>query len=71
MSSPEWIAHMTRALIHLDGSGAIRGATGDLIQRRMDLWASIHMTVLYPRERVKEVLPPLSLATAHRIVLKP
>jgi hypothetical protein len=61
MSSPEWIAHMTRALIHLDGSGAIRGATGDLIQRRMDLWASIHM----------KVLQPLSLATAHRIVLKP
>ena len=29
------------------------------------------MTVLYPRERVKEVLKPLSLATAHRIVLKP
>jgi hypothetical protein len=29
------------------------------------------MTVLYPRERVKEVLRPLSLATAHRIVLKP
>jgi hypothetical protein len=24
-----------------------------------------------PRERVKEVLQPLSLATAHRIVLKP
>jgi RES domain len=29
------------------------------------------MTVLYPRERVREVLRPLSLATAHRIVLKP
>ena len=29
------------------------------------------MTVLYPRERVKEVLRPLSLTTAHRIVLKP
>ena len=29
------------------------------------------MTVLYSRERVKEVLRPLSLATAHRIVLKP
>ena len=29
------------------------------------------MTVLYPRERVKEVLQPLFLATAHRIVLKP
>jgi hypothetical protein len=29
------------------------------------------MTFLYPRERVKEVLQPLSLATAHRVVLKP
>jgi hypothetical protein len=28
------------------------------------------MTILYPRERVKEVLRPLSLAKAHRIVLK-
>ena len=28
------------------------------------------MTVPYPRERVKEVLRPLSLATAHRIILK-
>ena len=29
------------------------------------------MTVPYSRERVKEVLRPLSLAAAHRIVLKP
>ena len=28
------------------------------------------MTILYPRERVKEVLRPLSLAKAHRIVFK-
>ena len=28
------------------------------------------MTILYPRERVREVLRPLSLAKAHRIVLK-
>jgi hypothetical protein len=41
ISSPEWIAHMTRALIHLDGSGAIRGVTGDLIQQRMDLWTGM------------------------------
>jgi hypothetical protein len=41
MSSPEWIAHMTRALIHLDGSGVIRGVTGDLIQQRMDLWTGM------------------------------
>jgi len=29
------------------------------------------MTVPYSRKRVKEVLRPLSLAAAHRIVLKP
>jgi RES domain len=29
------------------------------------------MSFLYSRERVKEVLQPLTLATAHRIVLKP
>jgi hypothetical protein len=41
MSSPEWIAHTTRALIHLDGSGAIRGVTGDLVQQRMALWTGM------------------------------
>ena len=29
------------------------------------------MTILYPRQRVEEVLQPLSLTTAHRIVLQP
>jgi hypothetical protein len=38
MSSSEWIAHTTRALIHLDRPGTIRGVTGDLVQQRMDLW---------------------------------
>jgi hypothetical protein len=41
MSSPDWIAHMTRASIHLDGSGVIRGLTGELIQQRMDLWTGM------------------------------
>jgi hypothetical protein len=41
MSSEEWVAHTTRALIHLNGSGAIRGVTGDLIQQRMDLWTKM------------------------------
>jgi hypothetical protein len=38
MSSTEWVAHTTRALVHLDRSGAIRGVTGNLVQERMDLW---------------------------------
>lgn len=41
MASPDWIAHMTRALIHLDGSGVIRGVTDDLVQQRMDLWTGM------------------------------
>jgi hypothetical protein len=40
MSSPEWEAHTTRALLHLEGSGQIRGATGDLIMERMALWTN-------------------------------
>ena len=39
VSSPEWVTHMTRALLHLQGSGAVRGLTGDLIPARMELWS--------------------------------
>ena len=39
LSSPEWVTHMTRALLHLEGSGAVRGVTGELIAARMDLWS--------------------------------
>ena len=41
MSSAEWVAHITRALIHLDRPGAIRGVTGELIRQRMDTWTSM------------------------------
>jgi hypothetical protein len=41
MSSPEWISHVTRASIHLEGSGMMRGVTGDLIQPRMELWTGM------------------------------
>jgi hypothetical protein len=41
MSRPEWIAHVTRASIHLEGSGVMRGVTGDLIQPRMELWTGM------------------------------
>ncbi len=40
-SSVEWVTHMTRASLHLEGSGAIRGATGDLVMERMGLWTSL------------------------------
>lgn len=38
MSSQEWINHMTRGILHLEGSGAIRGVTGKSLMERMDLW---------------------------------
>jgi len=39
VASQEWQAQITRASIHLDGVGAIRGATGQLIAEWMEIWA--------------------------------
>ena len=41
VSTTEWITHITRAALHLDGSGLIRGVTGDEITGRMALWTSL------------------------------
>jgi hypothetical protein len=41
VSTTEWTAHMTRAAFHLDGSGVIRGVTGDEIPPRMALWTNL------------------------------
>jgi len=41
MSGDEWVTHMTRAALHLEGAGAIRGATGDEVGERMALWGSL------------------------------
>ncbi|NNM06381.1 MAG: hypothetical protein HKO65_14915 [Gemmatimonadetes bacterium] len=38
LSSPEWTEHMTRASLHLMGSGSVGAVTGDQVARRMDLW---------------------------------
>lgn len=40
-ASDEWVTHMTRAMLHLDGSGAVRGMTGDLVNQRMALWTGL------------------------------
>ena len=40
LSTNEWIAHITRASLHLQGAGVIRGATGDEVMKRMALWTS-------------------------------
>jgi hypothetical protein len=41
VSTKEWITHITRASLHLEGSGVIRGATGDEVMKRMALWTSV------------------------------
>ena len=38
LGSTEWVTHMTRAVLHLEGSGTVRGVTGALVRERMDLW---------------------------------
>ena len=41
MATDDWMKHMTRGDLHLEGAGAIRGATGDLVMERMQLWGSL------------------------------
>ena len=38
ISSSEWTTHMTRAGMHLEGSGNVLGVTGDMVMERMALW---------------------------------
>ncbi len=40
-AGPEWVEHMTRAALHLEGSGAVGGVTGDAVMGRMELWNKI------------------------------
>ena len=37
----DWVTHMTRAAMHLQGAGAIPGVTGDAVMERMRLWNSL------------------------------
>ena len=39
--STEWITHMTRAVVHLEGAGAIRAATGGVVMERMQVWTKL------------------------------
>ena len=41
VSTTEWVTHITRAALHLDGSGVIRGVTGNDVMERMALWTSL------------------------------
>jgi hypothetical protein len=38
ISTTEWITHLTRASLHLEGSGVVRGVTGNEVMERMALW---------------------------------
>jgi hypothetical protein len=39
LSSEEWQIHMMRAEMHLQGSGAVTGQTGELVAKMFDLWS--------------------------------
>jgi len=41
VATTEWTTHITRASLHLDSSGVVRGVTGDEVMGRMALWTSL------------------------------
>lgn len=41
IATTEWVTHMIRASLHLQGSGAVRGVTGNDVMERMALWSSV------------------------------
>lgn len=41
LASDEWVQHTIRALLHLEGSGVVRGVTGDLLMQRMNVWTKL------------------------------
>ena len=38
-ASEKWMSYLTRSGHYLEGAGAVRGATGDLVMEWMKLWA--------------------------------
>ena len=40
-ASTEWLTHMTRAVLHLEGAGAVLGVTGEAVMERMKLWTNL------------------------------
>ena len=41
LASAEWVTHMTRAAMHLENPGTIRGVTGNRVAERMALWSGL------------------------------
>lgn len=40
VASDEWQTHVTRAMLHLQGLGTVRGVTAEAIAERMSRWTS-------------------------------
>ena len=41
VASEDWGLHMTKAGMHLDSSGSVTGASGDLVMERFGTWSSL------------------------------
>lgn len=39
VSTTEWVTHVTRAAMHLEGFGAVRGHTGDMVMEMFSIWS--------------------------------
>jgi len=40
MATEEWVTHVVRAGLHLEGLGVVRGVTGDLLMAQMGIWTA-------------------------------
>lgn len=40
-ASRDWLQHVTRGLLHLEGSCTVRGVTGQALMERMALWTNL------------------------------
>ena len=38
MANKEWVTHIARASSHLEGTGTLRGVTGEALMERMGIW---------------------------------
>jgi hypothetical protein len=38
VATKEWQTHIIRAAMHLEGSGTVRGVTGDAVMELMNIW---------------------------------
>lgn len=40
-STNEWLSHIVRAGVHIDGLGVVRGVTGEAVGERMAMWKDV------------------------------